>query len=408
MKKATICGLDVGSSKLTAVLAKTQKQNIELLANECLPVCGISKGIVKDLVSLADCIQRILNRLSSKTGIKINQVLLSVNGGHISARNSFATIALSERDNCHISSADINYLRRQAKLLGLGIDEMLLHEFPQNYILDDSHNTFRPLGLLARKVRLNSYLLSASHTLIGNITTAVQQAGYEVLDTLFSGVSSSLSVISQEEKIKGVILVDLGACFSSLLFFKDGVLRDFKMISFGGNDITDDISKGLNLTWELAEEIKRTSLILSAMDSEYSDTVVIRRGDSYKTLQRRAIYESVKIRLERFMDQIKKAVDLSLWSDKMECGIVGVGGAAHLEGILEKIEHHTNMPVRLGHIKNNFSQCQHLGPQYVAALGLIYYGCDLRDSSDLRRSFIGKNYLEKTVNFVCNLYKEYF
>ncbi len=304
--------------------------------------------------------------------------------------------------------SDINYLRRQTRLLGIRIDETILHEFPQIYILDDSHSTVNPLGLLARKIKLDSYILSASHTLLGNIKTAVQQAGYETADVVYSGIASCLSVLSEEERKRGVLLIDFGACFTSLLFFKDNILRDFKMVPFGGNDITDDISKFLGLSWELAEEIKKSSLILSTQESISSEKLVVRRGSSYKTLEKKDIYEAAKARLEEFLNKIKEAINSSSWKDKMESGIVGVGGAANLEGILERIEAHTAMPVKLGNIKNISSKGNVLGPQFSAAVGLIYYGSHFNKLPNLKSYLTGKTPFERAVNFLCNLYQDYF
>jgi cell division protein FtsA len=405
MKKKIFCGLDIGNSKLAAILARVEKQRIHIIGNEILPVKGLSRGVVKDLAGLADCAQAVLDKLRKKT--KIKDIFVSVNGEYVSARASFAAFALSEGTNHHVSLSDIKYLRRQARLLGSRIDETLLHEFPQDYILDGAHSTFSPLGLLAKKIQLNSYLLSAPQALTGNIETALRQAGYEVQEIVYSGIASSFSVLSEQEKIKGVLLIDLGACFTSLLFFKDGILRDFKMVPFGGNDITDDISNGLGLSWDLAEEVKKSSLILSA-DTKYTDTVVIRRSGAYKTLQRKEIYEAVSGRLDEFLGKIKNLIDSSFWKDKMDCGIVGVGGTANLEGMLEKIEAHTGIHVKLGYASNASLISDIAGPQYAAAVGLIGYASNNKDLPILKDYFVGKTTFEKSSNFLRHLYQEYF
>lgn len=406
--KEVLCGLDIGSSKLSAVLARGTRERMELLESETLSVRGLDRGIVKDLAGLVDCIGSILEKINVKTKTRSKKILISVNGNYISARNSFATLAFSERANRHVTHSDINYLRRQARLLGLHIDELLLHEFPQDYVLDDNHYTFNPLGLLARKIQLNSYLLSASHSFLGNITAAVNQAGYEVLETVFSGVASSLCVTTEEEKRKGIILIDMGACFTNMLFFKDGILRDYSTIRFGGNDITNDISSGLGLPWELAEEIKKSSLILSSTDSSRSDSLVIKRTGSYKTFERRKLYESVKHRLEKFVESINDAIKTSSWGNTMECGIVGIGGTAYIEGMLEKIEFCTGQSVRLGNIKIYSPSRDSLDSQYAAAVGLLYYWSASKRREHLKNCFMGRNYLERSVNFVQHLFREYF
>lgn len=408
MRDKVFCSLDIGSSKLTAVVAKTQQQHLSLLANETLPVRGLSKGVVKDLASFVDCIQEILDKLNKKTRLRLRRVLISVNGDYISGRFGFAAFAISDKVNRQINLSDISYLRRQARLMGARIDETILHDFPQDYILDGDHSTLSPVGLLARKIQLNSYLISASHTLLDNIKTAVHQAGYEVEDVIFSGVASGFSSLSQEERERGVLLIDLGASFTTILFFKDKILRDFRMIAFGGNDITDSISTGLDLPWELAEEIKKTSLILSTADFKDSDKIVVRRTGSYKTLERKAIYESAKAGTEDFLKKIKEAIDSSTWKDKMECGIVGAGGTANLEGMLERIENYTGMPVKLGRIKDTSLASDIMGPQYAAAVGLLYYGTNFNNKLSLKHYLAGKTTFERIVNFLRHLYQDYF
>ncbi|MDD5292321.1 MAG: hypothetical protein PHY46_03990, partial [Candidatus Omnitrophica bacterium] len=238
MKSNIFCGLDIGSSKLTAILAKSDKRRIEVLATAVSAVSGLSKGVVNNLADLSDCIQQTLDKLNKETESKIKRVLVSINGDYVRAYPAFAMVALSERGNHQISLSDMDYLRKQTRLLGMRIDETILHEFPQGYILDDTHSVVNPLGLLARKIRLDSYILSASYASLENIKTAVQQSGYEVADIVYSGVASGLGVLSDEERKDGSLLIDFGACFTGLLFFKDNILRDFKMIPFGGSDIT--------------------------------------------------------------------------------------------------------------------------------------------------------------------------
>ena len=406
--KEVVCGLDIGSSKLSAVLAKGTRERMELLGAETLSVRGLEKGAVEDLASFVDCIGTILEKVNAKTKTKIKSVLVSINRERIAARSSFAAVAFSERTNRHVTASDINYLRRQARLLGLRIDEFILHEFPQDYVLDDSHSTASPLGLLARKVQLNSYLLSAPYSFLGNISSAINQAGYGVLATVFSGIASGLSVITEEEKKKGVILLDIGAYFTTMLFFKDGIVRDYSIIRFGGNDITSGIASGLELPWELAEEMKKSSLVLSPTDSLPSGSLVLRRGGSYMTLERIKLYESVKQKVEQFLDCVNEALTRSTWASKIECGIVGIGGTARLEGILEKIELRTAQSVRLGNLKTLSLFRDSLDVQYAAAVGLLYYWFESKRSAHLKNCFIGRNYLERSVNFIQHLFQEYF
>jgi cell division ATPase FtsA len=120
------------------------------------------------------------------------------------------------------------------------------------------------------------------------------------------------------------------------------------------------------------------------------------------------VYEAARLRLDEFINKIKAAIDSSSWKDKMESGIVGVGGGANLEGILEKIETVASMGVRLGNIKNISSKGSVLGPQFSAAVGLIHYGSNFNNLPNINSYLIGKTRLERAVNFLCNLYQDYF
>ena len=201
-------------------MAHGTKRQLELLGCESLEINGLKDGVIIDLVDLVSSIQNVLKKVSAHSGARIKKVLVSINGNYINARSSFASFAFSDRANRHVTGSDINYLRRQARLLGLSVNDFLLHEFPQDYILDDQHTTARPLGLLARKVQLNSYLLSVDHSFYGNIITAIQQAGYEVVKAVFSGVASSLSVLSSEARERGVVLLDMARLLRAYFFSK--------------------------------------------------------------------------------------------------------------------------------------------------------------------------------------------
>jgi len=404
-----ICGLNIGNSNLTAVLAKADLKTVTVLASEIEPARGLSKGTVTNLASLVDSIQNILNKLKDKAKVNIiRQVLVGVNGNYVKARSTFAAIALSELGDRSIKASDIDYLRRQAKLLGIEMEEDVLHEFPQVYVLDDNHSVFDPVGLLARKIKLNSYILSASHTLLGNITNAVEQAGYGVENVVLSPIASSYSVLTEEEKARGVILLDLGGNFTNVLFFKDSTLRDFKIIKFGGEDVTQSISSSLEMPLDLAEDLKKSSLTLSEQEYKDSDKIVVKKIGSYKAIERKALFDNTKDKLDNFIEELRDVIEKSHWKHKMECGIVGVGGFANLEGLLEKIESKTLMKIKLGSVNNNIVKGNIKSAQFSASLGLVCYGIRSNSDSNIKNWLTGKTPLSKVINFLRNLYLEYF
>jgi len=408
MKKDLLCSLDIGSSFLRAALCRVQKGNPLIVACEKIKTQGVEKGRVSDLLALTESIQNILSKIASKSDKNIKKVIVGINGDYIKGRVSPAAIAFSEKTSRYVKNADIKHIRKQSVLLGIRLGDKLLHEVPQEYILDEEHRTINPLGLLARKLSIQSYILTAPYTVLDNILNAVERAGFETGEIAFSSLASNLCVLNKEQKKKGVILLEIGARFTNILFFRNGVLHDYAMIPFGGDDITEDISKGLNIVWNLAEELKKSHLILSARQERYFDNIVIKSAQSYTTIQRQRLLEAAKNKIEIFLDQINNVIMKRMPQNSVECGIVCIGGSAHLEGLLEKIEATVGMSVTLGRINVNSTSGQSVNLEFASAIGLICHRAHLYPESSLRQSFRGDTLFRKTTNFLHKLYHDYF
>lgn len=191
---------------------------------------------------------------------------LSINGNYINARRSIAAIALSERGMRSITRRDIERLNLQARTLGLELDENLLHEYPQGYSIDKHNMTLNPLSLHGRKLEVDLLLICANTGYIENITKAVEQAGLDVTKVVFSGVSASEAVLSPQEKEKGTILIDMGDALTSVLIFKDGVVRKVNVLSLGERTLlrSSPITARSRWTWQMRS---RRPLLKSAMMS---------------------------------------------------------------------------------------------------------------------------------------------
>jgi len=250
--------------------------------------------------------------------------------------------------------------------------------------------------------------LTAPHSFVDNVINAVEQGGYDTDGVFFSSFASGLSVLNQDQIKKGVILIEIGSKTTNILFFKDQTLRDFIAIPFGGDEITQDISKDLNIPWDLAEDLKKSYLVLSSQEGRNSDNIVIKNAESYTTIQRSRILEITKPKIDNFLVRLKEIFDSRMHKEAIKCGAIAVGGCSYLEGLLERIEETIGMPVWLGRVNIQSCSGRSISTEYAAAVGLVFHYTNFSNKSYLRKSFQGVTPFRKTANFLHQLYHDYF
>lgn len=407
IKQTAVCAIDIGDSAIIASLAVINRNGkIESLQTEEIVSRGFDNGIINDVSSLSDSIHEAMQALKDKTKTKINEAIVNISGNNIICRNSSATIPLLEKGSKLISKSDIVKVNKQARLLGLNLEEEILHEFIQNYSIDNYGEVKNPLGLYGRKISVKLYLIVCKADYISNLVSALNQAGLEVKRLAFSGYASSLAVLTKEETQNGCVLVSIGKNISELLFFKDGSLRLVDILPLGGNIITENIASKLKLSWELAEELKISYVSALEDDIKGDEEILIKKVSTYRPVKRKVIVEGCKDVIYKFVDNIKAKIDDSSLREQMESGVIITGGGSLLHGLLELIESRVGLPTRLGKVRN-ISLPSSKNPQYSTAIGLIYYYIDkiFSKKDPIQKS---NNIFDNIVEKVKNLYQEYF
>ena len=254
------CGLDLGTHTMKAsIVCAKDEDNLDLLGVFETRATGFKEASISDITELAECIQRTVQGVMQKTGIKVHAVQLVVSGSFLTTRRTSAIIPLIDSGTKVISKFDLRKVDNQAKLLGLSLEEEIIHDFPQWYKVDDINTSINPAGLIGRKIESSLLLLTANSLRLRNLTKAVHQAGFEVNSVAFCGFAASDVAVDHADKALGCALVDIGANITSVIFFKNGIVGDVQFIPWGGNYVTQSIAERLSLTIDLAEEIKRNT-----------------------------------------------------------------------------------------------------------------------------------------------------
>ena len=258
------CGLDLGTHTMKASIVRAKdEENLDLMGVFETRTTGFKEASISDITELAECIQRTVQGVMQKTGIKIHAVQIGLSGSFLATHRSSAIIPLIDSGTKVISKFDLRKVAAQAKLLGVNLDEEIIHDFPQWYKVDDINTSINPAGLIGRKIETNLLLLTANSLRVRNLTKAVHQAGFEVNSVAFCGYAASDVAVDKIDKEQGCALVDIGANITSVIFFKDGMVGDVQFIPWGGNYVTQSIAERLSLTVDLAEEIKKTHAVAS-------------------------------------------------------------------------------------------------------------------------------------------------
>jgi len=412
-----ICALDISSSKISAVVVEIKKKRISNIFFETGSSRGTERGAIVDSVGLIGSLESILKNLKRKSGINIKFIYANISGSDIVTKHSHAIIPLAERGNKVITLADIQNVNEQARILGSSLEEEIIHKITHNYIIDSNANILNPLGLYSHRLEVDLYLICGKLSFLQNLTRVVNQAGYELKNLFLSGLATSKVIFNKELKEGIVLLCDIGADITELLLFKDGILKDIEILALGGNDLTFELSEALKISFDLAEDLKRSH----ASVGDYSQIdngkeVLVKQGNIYKPINQRLISQILTPKAEQICQAIKNAVEKIVSCDKINNFIVA-GRTVSLEGFLEMLENRLEISVKLGRISDaNIISCINKDSSisgqkyltYVTSLGIIcqvFYGQEPQVSPIYKPA---RNPALRALNKFKELYQEYF
>ena len=401
-----VCGLDIGSQTVKAALVQMQDNGSELLGVFESKTNGFKEASVRDLGDLAECIHATVAGLSQSAGVKITEVYLGVGSGMVKASSGSAVIPLGDRGNKVITAKDISKVRTQARLLGANMDEMILHELPQMYRVDDINNALNPLGLYGRKLEVKTMLIVANNSLMNNLMTAVNQAGFDVPHIYFSSWAAAGVGLADEQKQKGCAYANVGATVTDVLIFHEGILQAFETLPLGGELVTRRIADDLDIALDLAEEIKKSYAFAIGHDSAGQEEILIKREEGYFPIKKERISQAIEPVVARQVEAILQGIRSSQFYECMNGGVILSGGGALLPGLAERIEQITTLPVKVGKIHMTAKRLNN-APKFASSVGLALAGVE--HSSQYASSSNGHSpWSARVADKVRELYHEYF
>ena len=369
-----IVGLDIGTTKICAIVGEKTRDGVEIIGIGTHPSKGLRKGVVVNIESTVESIKKAVEEAELMAGCEINKVYCGIAGGHIKAFNSHGVIAIKNRE---ITQADIDRVIEAAQAVVIPPDREVIHVIPQEYIVDDQEGIQEPLGMIGIRLEVKVHIVTAAVTSAQNIVKCANKAGLDVSDIALQQIASSEAVLNPDEKEIGVVLVDIGGGTTDIALYHGGTIKYTTVISLGGNQVTGDISVGLRTTANEAEKLKREyGCAMTAMVSR-DDNFEVQSvgGHKARSVSRYMLCEIVEPRIEEIFQLVKREIVKSGYESFISSGVVLTGGTAAMNGIIELAEQVFSLPVRRGlpiGITGLIDVVK--SPMYSTGVGLVLYG----------------------------------
>ena len=299
-KERYLVGLDVGTSKITAIVGETTDEGgLDIIGIGLADSRGIRRGVVVNLEAAVESIKKAIDEAELTAGVEIDSVHLGLSGAHVKAFNSRGVVAVAGK-NREITREDVRRAIDAAKAVALPSGREILHVLPQDFVVDEQDGIGAPVGMTGSRLEVNVHVVTGSASSTQNIVACVNRAGVAVVDTVLEQLAASEAVLTQDEQELGVALVDIGGGTTDFAIFERGSLWHTGVVAVGGDHFTNDIAVGLRTPIPDAEKIKRRcGCALSAMvDEDETMEVASVGGRKPRVMARRILSEILQPRAE--------------------------------------------------------------------------------------------------------------
>jgi len=380
-----IVGLDIGTSKIVAVVGELSPEGeLEVIGIGTHPSRGLQRGVVVNIESTVQSIQRAVEEAELMAGCEINSVYAGIAGDHVRSLNSHGIVAIKEKE---VVAGDVERVIDAARAVAIPADQRVLHVLPQEFLIDFQDGIREPIGMSGVRLEAKVHLVTCAVSAAQNIVKCVQRCGLNVEDVVLEQLASSYSVLTEDERELGVCLVDMGGGTTDIAVFCEGAIQHTAVIPIAGDQVTKDIAISLRTPIPYAEDIKiKYACALSHLANPDETIEVPSVGDRpSRRLARQTLAEVVEPRYEELYQLVAEELRRSGFMEMVAAGIVLTGGSSKMEGAIELAEEVFHMPVRLGvpqHVEGLSDVVRN--PIHATGVGLLLYGRDAVKSKNTR------------------------
>jgi cell division protein FtsA len=398
-KEKVVVGLDVGTTKVVALVGNTIDGMIEIIGMGKSESHGLEKGVVVDIGRTIASIRKAVEEAENMADVRVDSVYVGIAGKHITSINNSGTVSINRPDRI-ITEDDVRRVVETAQAIQIPPESEMIHVIPRQYIVDGQDGITDPVGMTGTRLEVDVHIVTGSITAVHNLVRCVESLGIGIRQIVLEPIASSLAVLSSAEKELGVILMDVGGGTTDISVFRGGDIWFSKVIPIAGEHITNDITVGLQTPIEEAELVKKmhgTALVDSVGEDDKIEVATI-GGDEKKVVSKKRLAKIIEPRVEELLDLAMQEVEDAGYRDLVPAGLVLTGGSSLLDGLPEFAGQRYDVPVRRGKIPQGIHGLRDIveSPIYATSIGLLRYAIETTDFkkpefADRRReSIIGK------------------
>ncbi|MDB5120163.1 MAG: ftsA [Sphingobacteriales bacterium] len=380
-----VVGLDIGTTKICVTVGRRSDHGkIEILGIGKAESAGVTRGIVTNIQKTVQGITQAVEQAGAQSNVDIKIVNVGIAGQHIKSLQHRGILTRKDL-NTEIQRKDIDKLIEDMYKLVMPPGEEIIHVLPQEFTVDNEPGIKDPIGMAGVRLEANFHIISGHVSAVKNIMKCVVNASLETQELILEPLASSESVLSEEEREAGVVLIDIGGGTTDLAIFHEGIIRHTAVIPFGGNSVTEDIREGCSVMRNQAELLKVR--FGSALAEENKDNEIISvpglRGREPKEISVKNLAYVIQARMEEIIEHVYYEIKSSGYEKKLIAGIVITGGGAQLKHLTQLVEYVTGLDSRIGYPNEHLAKNEVLpkniydelkSPLFATGIGLLIKG----------------------------------
>jgi len=373
MKKQTIVSIDVGTTKVCTTIADVNDGGaMRVVGVGVAPSVGLHKGLVVNINEARESIRESVKKAEQSSNYKVESAYVGVTGRHVASMNNRGVVAITRNDRV-VRPDDLKRVLASAQSVKVPSERRLLHVIPRSYAVDGQAGVINPVGMHGFRLDVETHVITAAVTSIQNLVKCIRSIGIDIEDLVLEPLASSEAVLTEDEKQVGIILADIGGGTTDIAVFKGGSIWHTSILPVAGYQLTRDVSIGLGLPFDVAEEMKkRYGSVMPVYESKTETTTAISQdghGVSYQDL-----CDIIRARVEEIIKLILLELPNSEYENLVPAGLVLTGGSSNLSGIAALGREILRLPVRVGAPSNISGITDTLcDPAYATSVGLLLW-----------------------------------
>ena len=373
-----IVGLDIGTTKVCVIIGQIGDQGVlEITGVGMTPSRGLRRGVVINIDSTVKSIAAAVEEAEMMSGREVQDVYAGIAGGHIESVNSRGVVAVTGKKR-EIDHEDVDRVKEAAGAIVIPMDREVLHVIEQEYIVDGQGGIRSPMGMTGVRLEAEVHIVTGAVSSAQNIIRCVNRSGFKVSDIVLEPLASARSVLTEDEKELGVLLIDLGGGTTDMLVHIEGSPYHTEVLAVGGDHVTSDLSIMLRTPNEAAEQVKRTAgcCYLAALDEPDAETSIPGVGGRPpRIITRRELTEIIQPRMSEILGSVRSQIERSGYLSRLAGGVVLTGGGSLLHGTIELAGEIFGLPARIGYPARLGGLVEEYhSPIFATGVGLVQYG----------------------------------